>query len=146
MVDFIRGPRWGTRQVWGSAASILRGELEKSRSLFGMYEKLQNIYFKSNDIPKPYDPALFFNRKLTNLATSFMKKIQQDLIAIFSFLNISYRDKIAVPERIYKDFIEQGVNYYISQSSNLATIKCSNRNIFVNIDALKRSEYFRHSF
>ena len=41
------------------------------------------------------------------------------------------------------EYKEQGLNYYNSQSYNLATIKCSNRNIFVNIDTLKRSEYFR---
>ena len=49
-------------------------------------------------------------------------------------------------ENFSKEFIKQGINYYICQSSNIATIKCSNRNIFVNINALERSEYFRKVF
>ena len=121
-------------------------KLKHSISLFSDYETLTYKYFNVNGIKYPEDPALFFNRKLTNLATSFMKKIQQDLIAICEHLKISFTEKSAVPYDVYMEFKQQGFNYYISQSSNLATIKCSNRNIFVNIDALKRSEYFRLGF
>ena len=125
----------------------LRKKLKESCSLFTKYEDLSNNYFKINGIEKPKDPALFFNRKLTNLATSFMKKIQQDLIEICMFLGISFHGKkasTAVPNRVFTEYRRQGSNYFISQSYNMATIKCSNRNIFVNIDVLKRSEYFRY--
>ena len=121
-------------------------KLTESSSLFSAYEKLTYKYFKVNGIEYPKDPALFFNRKLTNLATSFMKKIQQDLIGICQHLNISFTEKPALPYNVYMEFKQQSFNYYISQSSNLVTIKCSNRNIFVDIDALKRSEYFRLDF
>ena len=126
-----------------SVRDDLVDKLDESCSLFAKYENLPHKYFIINDIGFPKDPALFFNRKLTYLATSFMKKIQQDLIAIFDFLDISFQDKPAVANEILVAFKQQGLNYYISQSSNQATIKCSNRNIFVNIDALKRSKYFR---
>ena len=62
------------------------------------------------------------------------------------FLDIPFVTKkaaIAVPNRVYTEYRHQGFNYFISQSRDLVTIKCSNRNIFVNIDALKRSDYFR---
>ena len=124
----------------------LRKKLKESCSLFTKYEDLSNNYFKINGIEKPKDPALFFNRKLTNLATSFMKKIQQDLIEICMYLDIKFQGKtdLVDDKSIYMEYKEQGLNYYNSQSYNLATIKCSNRNIFVNIDVLKRSEYFRY--
>ena len=62
------------------------------------------------------------------------------------FLDIPFIGKkaaIAVSNRVYTEYRHQGFNYFISQSRDLVTIKCSNRNIFVNIDALKRSDYFR---
>ena len=120
-------------------------KLDQSCSLFASYETLSHKYFQTNGIEKPNDPAIFFNRKLTNLATSFMKRIQQDLIAICWYLEITFSCHTAVPNDIYHKYKYQDWNYYISQSSNLATIKCSNRNIFVSLDALKRSEYFRSS-
>jgi len=157
IIDFICGPypdsasgSSGSLSASKKAANDYRearydliDQLEESCSLFAKYENLPHKYFKINDIELPEDLALFFNRKLTNLATSFMKKIQQDLIAIFDYLNISFHDKPAVADDIFTEFKQQGLNYYISQSSNQATIKCSNRNIFINIDVLKRSEYFR---
>ena len=120
-------------------------ELRQSCSLFTDFESLKRKFFKVNDIQKLYDPSLFFNRKLNNLATSFMKKIQQDLIEICLRRNISFEVKNTVTDHISRDYKREDLNYYISQSSNVATIKCLNRNIFVNIDALKRSEYFRLS-
>ena len=143
MIDFFR------RQISCeefTMTSKLHKKLHESISLFSNFENLPFKYFDTNGIEKMNDPALFFNRKLTNLATSFMKKIQQDLIEICMFLDIPFIGKkaaIAVPNRVYKEYRHQGFNYFISQSRDLVTIKCSNRNIFVNIDALKRSDYFR---
>ena len=122
------------------------GKLKESRSLFSNFEDLQRNYFHLNGIERINDPALFFNRKLSNLATSFMKKIQQDLIELCLSLNISFHGKkasTAVSNRVFLQYKNQGLNYFISQSYHQVTIKCSNRNIFVNIDALKRSKYFR---
>ena len=127
--------------------SKLHKKLQESKTLFSDFENLPFKYFDTNGIEMMNDPALFFNRKLTNLATSFMKKIQQDLIEICMFLGISFHGKkasTAVPNRVFTEYRRQGSNYFISQSYNMATIKCSNRNIFVNIDVLKRSEYFRY--
>ena len=121
----------------------LLDQLKQSRCLLTNSRNLSHNFFNINGIEKPKDPALFFNKKLINHATSFMKKIQQDLIEICDYLDVSFLDKVAVTKEAYEEFIQQGSNFYISQSSNLATIKCSNRNIFVSIDALRRSEYFR---
>ena len=143
IIDFFR---WETPDEESTRASKLRKNLNASCSLFSNFENLPFKYFHINGIEKLDDPAPFFNRKLTNLAPSFMKKIQQDLIEICIYLNISFHGKkssTAVPNRVFKEYRHQGSNYFISQSCDLATIKCSNRNIFVNIDVLKRSEYFR---
>ena len=120
-------------------------KLEQSCSLFGAFEKLSFRYFDVNNLEKPNDPELFFNRKLTNLATSFMKRIQQDLIAICWHLNIELFGTTDVLADNFMEYKSQSSNFFLSQSFNLATIKCSNRNIFVSIDALKQSEYFRSS-
>ena len=127
--------------------SKLLKKLDESCALLSNnFVHLQRHYFGLNQIERSHDPALFFNRKLSNLAVSFMKKIQQDLIEICMFLDISFlgrKASTAVKNRVFTEYKDQGLNYFISQSCDLATIKCSNRNIFVNIEALKRSEYFR---
>ena len=152
IIDFVCGPDPDPSSVnSGSTSAIYRqparvdlvDQLKESCSLFAKFENLPYKYFKINNIKSPLDPDLFFNRNLTKLATSFIKKIQQDLIEICDYLDIPFHGKPAVPENIYKEYKQQDLNFYISQSSNQATIKCSNRNIFISIDVLKRSEYFR---
>ena len=118
-------------------------KLKQSCSLFTSFWKLSHRYFDVNGIEKPDDPELFFNRKLTNSAISFMKRIQQDLIAICWHLNIELFGTTAMLADGFIEYKNQASNFFLSQSLNQATIKCSNRNIFVTIDALKRSEYFR---
>ena len=143
IIEFFRRPVY----EWDlTVHSELVKQIRESCSLFSNFENSRRNYFHINGIESNNDPTLFFNRKLSNLATSFMKKIQQDLIEICMFLDISFTGKKAatiVPNRMFTEYRHQGFNYFISQSSDLVTIKCSNRNIFVNIDALKRSEYFR---
>ena len=138
------GLRYG-KKIKMDPQNPLLVKLEQSCSLFMSFEKLSHRYFDVNGIEKPNDPELFFNRKLTNLATSFMKRIQQDLIAICWHLNIELFGTADVLADGFMEYKNQASNFFISQSSNLATIKCSDRNIFVGIDALKCSEYFRSS-
>ena len=136
------GPRYG-KKIEKDRRNPLLVKLEQSCSLFTSLEKLSYRYFDVNGIQKPNDPELFFNRKLTKLASSFMKRIQQDLIAICWHLNIELFGTTATLADVLLEYKNQSSNFFLSQSFNLATIKCSNRNIFVSIDALKRSEYFR---
>ena len=145
MIDFIHRPVYDYGEPTVEDGLLKR--LDESCSLFSRnFVHLQRNYFSINKIESNHDPALFFNRKLSNLVPSFMKKIQQDLIEICMFFDISFTGRkaaVAVPKRVLTEYKHQGLNYYTSQNCDLATIKCSNRNIFVNIDALKRSEYFR---
>ena len=145
-VQSFGGLTWTYRKIIvKDSRNPLLVKLEQSCSLFTSFWKLSDSYFDVNGIEKPNDPALFFNRKLTNLATSFMKRIQQDLIAICWHLNIELFGTTATLAYAFMEYKSQDSNFFISQSSNLVTIKCSDRNIFVTIDALKRSEYFRMS-
>ena len=140
LIDFFR-----QQKIENDPRNPLLMKLEQSCSLFTSFWKLSHRYFDVNDIEKPNDPALFFDRKLTNLATPFMKRIQEDLIAICWHLNIELFGTTALLADVFMEYKNQASNFFISQGSNLATIKCSDRNIFVDIDALKRSEYFRSS-
>ena len=65
-------------------------QLNDSLKLFCGYQKLTKNFYKVNEIEIPEDSILFFNRKLTNLAISFMKKIRQALINICIFLDIPF--------------------------------------------------------
>ena len=145
MIDFLNRPRYLYEDL--TVENGLLKKLDESCSLFrSNFVDLQRNYFSINKIERNHDPALFFNRKLSNLVPSFMKKIQQDLIEICMFFDISFigrKAAVAVSKRVFTEYKHQDLNYYTSQNCDLATIKCSNRNIFVNIDALKRSEYFR---
>ena len=140
LIDFFR-----QQKIENDPRNPLLMKLEQSCSLFTSFWMLSHRYFDVNGIEKPNDPALCFNRKLTSLATSFMKRIQQDLIAICWHLNIELFGTTALLADVFMKYRNQASNFFISQSVNLATIKCSNRNIFVSIDALKQSEYFRSS-
>ena len=73
---------------YNDVKSHLIKQLNDSLKLLCEYHKLTKKFFEVNEIEMPKDSALFFNRKLTNLAIPFMKKIRQTLINICIFLDI----------------------------------------------------------
>jgi len=99
---------------------------------------------------------MFFNRRLTKQAADLVRQIRSDLIEIFTFLEISPIEQLAVDEQIYDAFKGQprqetgamtrarkrASSYQISQSPNLVSIKCSDRTLFIDVDVLKHSKYF----
>ena len=76
-----------------------------------------------------------------------MKQIRNALIEICYFLDILVVKQLAVDTNVYDEFKRnQCFHGYIAQSANIATIKCSNNNICVDVNVLKRSQYFRNCF